>query len=179
LTTLAAVIGRIATGFVVDKFDRRVVTSVNFAVQALGIAVLAMSAGQSPLWLGCVLFGAGVGNTTSLPGLIVHQEFPKQHFARIVSIVVAINQFTFAFGPTLVAQLQHAEGTYTQALLMCLALELAAAIIVLLPVAIRRRAARRSRPGASYSRFPSFAGTGWDRGHCSSSASCEKDEPVG
>ncbi|MFL5267483.1 MAG: MFS transporter [Stellaceae bacterium] len=141
LTTLAAVIGRIAIGFVVDKFDRRIVTSVNFTVQALGIAVLAMSAGQSSLWLGCVIFGAGVGNTTSLPGLIVQQEFPKQHFARVVSIIVAINQFTFAFGPTLVARLQHAEGTYALALLMCLALELAAAIIVLWPIAIRRRAA--------------------------------------
>ena len=53
------------------------------------------------LYLGCALFGLGVGNTTSLPGLLVQQEFPKQHFARIVSIVVAINQFSFAFGPSL------------------------------------------------------------------------------
>jgi MFS family permease len=140
LTTLAAVIGRIATGFIVDKFDRRVVTSVNFVVQALGIGVLAMGVRQSSLWLGCVLFGAGVGNTTSLPGLIVQQEFPKHHFARIVSIVVAINQFTFAFGPMLLAQLQHARGTYTPALLICFAMELAAAIIVLLPAVIGRRA---------------------------------------
>jgi hypothetical protein len=32
-------------------------------------------------------------------------EFPKQHFARIVSLVVAINQFSFAFGPSLLGQL--------------------------------------------------------------------------
>jgi MFS family permease len=140
LTTLAAVLGRIATGFVIDKFDRRVVTSANFVVQALGIAVLAMGEKQSSLWLGCALFGAGVGNTTSLPGLIVQQEFPKQHFARIVSIVVAINQFTFAFGPTLLALLQRAGSTYTLALLICFAMELAAAIIVLLPAVIGRRA---------------------------------------
>jgi MFS family permease len=133
LTTFAAVVGRVATGFVVDRFDRRVVTSLNFIVQALGMGILAASPEPSLLYLGCVLFGIGLGNATSLPGLIVQQEFPKQHFARIISIVVAINQFTFAFGPTLLARLQHAEGTYTAALLVCLAMEIAAAIVVSLP----------------------------------------------
>ncbi|HJU16018.1 MAG TPA: MFS transporter [Stellaceae bacterium] len=137
LTTFAAVVGRIATGFVVDRFDRRAVASVNFVVQALGMGLLAASAQPSLLYLGCVLFGIGLGNATSLPGLIVQQEFPKRHFARIISIVVAVNQFTFAFGPTLLAQLQHAEGTYTAALLVCLAMEIAAAIVVL-PAAVTR-----------------------------------------
>lgn len=139
LTTFAAVVGRVATGFVVDRFDRRAVASLNFVVQALGMGLLAASAEPSLLYLGCVLFGIGLGNATSLPGLIVQQEFPKRHFARIISIVVAINQFTFAFGPTLLAQLQHAEGTYTAALLVCLAMEIAAAIVVLPSAAARRR----------------------------------------
>lgn len=139
LTTFAAVLGRIATGFVVDRFDRRVVASLNFVVQALGMGLLAASAEPSRLYLGCVLFGIGLGNATSLPGLIVQQEFPERHFARIISIVVAINQFTFALGPTLLAWLQHAEGTYTAALLLCLAMEIAAAIVVLPFAAARRR----------------------------------------
>jgi hypothetical protein len=87
-----------------------------------------------------VIFGIGVGNATTLPGLIVQQEFPKQHFARLISIVVAINQFTFAFGPTLLAQLQRLKGTYTAVLLVCFAMEIAAAIIVLSPAVTRRRA---------------------------------------
>ncbi len=110
LTTFAAVVGRVVTGFVVDRFDRRVVTSLNFGVQAFGMGLLAASTDRSMLYPGCVIFGIGVGNATTLPGLIVQQEFPKQHFARLISIVVAINQFTFAFGPTLLAQLHHLEG---------------------------------------------------------------------
>jgi MFS family permease len=140
LTTFAAVVGRVATGFVVDRFDRRVVTSLNFVVQAFGMGILAASTGRSMLYLGCVIFGIGVGNATTLPGLIVQQEFPKQHFARLISIVVAINQFTFAFGPTLLAQLQRLKGTYTAVLLVCFAMEIAAAIIVLSPAVTRRRA---------------------------------------
>jgi MFS family permease len=141
LTTFAAVVGRIAAGFVVDRCNRRVVASLNFVMQALGIGILAAATEVWMLYLGCLLVGAGVGNATSLPGLIVQQEFPKQHFVRVVSLVVAINQFSFAFGPTLIAQLQHAEGTYMGPLLFGLTIEIAAAIIVLSPVVIRRRAA--------------------------------------
>lgn len=138
LTTFAAVIGRLATGFVVDRFDRRAVASLNFFVQALGLGLLAAASQPAMLYLGCVLFGAGVGNASSLPGLIVQQEFPNRHFARVISLVVSINQFSFAFGPTLLAQLQHADPTYTGALVMCLAMELAAGVIVLAPSLVRR-----------------------------------------
>jgi MFS family permease len=141
LTTFAAVVGRIAAGFVVDRYNRRAAASLNFVMQAVGIAILAAATEAWMLYLGCLLVGAGVGNATTLPGFIVQQEFPKQHFARIVSLVVAINQFSFAFGPTLLAQLQHATGSYTAALLVCLAAEIAAAIVVLAPAVARRRAA--------------------------------------
>jgi len=147
LTTFAAVMGRLATGLVVDRFDRRVVASLNFVVQALGLGLLAATAEPSMLYLGCVLFGAGVGNATSLPGLIVQQEFPKEHFARLISLVVAINQFSFAFGPTLLAQLQHADPTYRGALMACLAMERAAGLVVLSPAAIQFGVAMKKRRG--------------------------------
>jgi MFS family permease len=140
LTTAAAVAGRVATGLFIDRFDRRAVASLNFVVQALGIGILVTTAELPMLYLGCVLFGVGVGNATTLPGLIVQQEFPKQHFSRVISIVVAINQFSFGFGPTLLARLQHLEGTYTVALLVCIAMQIAAAIVVLSPAITPHRA---------------------------------------
>jgi len=143
LTTFAAVLGRIATGYIADRFDRRPVACVNFIVQMLGMAILATATAPAMLYLGCALFGLGVGNTTSLPGLMVQQEFPKQHFARIVSVVVAINQFSFAFGPSLLGQLEHAEGSYATGLLVCLSMEALAAFIIILPSIVRCRKAGR------------------------------------
>jgi MFS family permease len=142
LTTFAAVLGRIATGYIADRFDRRVVACVNFIVQMFGMAILVTATAPAMLYLGCGLFGLGVGNTTSLPGLLVQQEFPKQHFARIVSLVVAINQFSFAFGPSLLGQLERAEGSYSTGLLACLLMEGLAALIVISPAIIRYRQAR-------------------------------------
>jgi len=133
LTTSAAVLGRIGTGFVVDRFERRAVACINFIVQVLAMGILAASTTPAMLYLGCGLFGLGVGNATSLPGLIVQHEFPPQHFSRVVSLVVAINQFSFAFGPSLLGQLQHAQGSYGTALLVCLTMQAMAAIVVVLP----------------------------------------------
>ena len=136
LTTAAAVLGRIATGFIVDRVNRRAVACSNFLMQAVAMAILATSASRTALYLGCALFGIGVGNMNSLPALIVQQEFPRYSFARIVSLVVAINQFSFAFGPSLLGQLQSASGSYARALTACLALEAIAAIVVLRPRAV-------------------------------------------
>jgi uncharacterized OsmC-like protein len=94
VTTSAAIVGRIATGAFVDRIDRRAAACANFSVQ-----VIATARSVPMLYLGCALFRLGVGNMISLPGLIVQQEFARQDFARVVSLVVAINQFTFAFGP--------------------------------------------------------------------------------
>jgi MFS family permease len=145
LTTFSAVVGRIVTGFFVDKVDRRATACGNFCVQIVGIGLLASSSSAATLYLGCALFGLGVGNMISLPGLIVQQEFPKQHFSRTVSLIVAINQFTFAFGPGFLGYLQRAKGSYTTALAACLVMQATAAIIVVSPVLgriVRRPSAR-------------------------------------
>jgi MFS family permease len=98
------------------------------------MAILMSSSAPGLLVAGCALFGLGAGNLVSLPALIVQREFPSRDFARIVSMIVAINQFTFAFGPALLGRLQQPDGGYTPALFACLAMELLGAVIVLAPV---------------------------------------------
>jgi MFS family permease len=142
ISTCAAIVGRLATGLFVDRVDRRAASCGNFLVQVVAMAILMTATSVPMLVAGCALFGLAVGNVVSLPGLIVQQEFPKRDFARIVSMVVAINQFAFAFGPALLGWLQTPDGSYTRALMACLVMEVAAAVIVLLPVLARLR----SRP---------------------------------
>jgi MFS family permease len=127
------VVGRLLIGLIVDKCDRRAVACGNFLVQSAGTAVLAASPSAPMLYLGCILFGLGLGNLISLPGLIVQQEFAAQHFSRIVGLILAVNQFAFAFGPGLLGFLREASGDYTDALAACFIGEVAAAVIVISP----------------------------------------------
>ncbi|BBK33990.1 sugar phosphate permease [Stella humosa] len=131
ITTAAAVAGRVGTGFFVDRLDPRRASAVNFVVQIAGTALL-LEGSVPALYAGCVLFGLGVGNLITFPALIVQREFPAAHFARVVGLVVAVNQFTFAFGPGLLGLLREWRGSYDAALVACMAMQAAGAAIVLL-----------------------------------------------
>jgi MFS family permease len=132
VTTAAALFGRLATGVVVDRLNRRLVASATLVTQMVGVAVLASAPSSAATYAGCVLFGLGVGNLTSLPGLILSVEWPRERFSALVGLVVGINQFTFAFGPSLVGLLRDWGGTYTPALAACATLQATAAAMIAL-----------------------------------------------
>jgi len=93
--------------------------------------VLLSTSSVTGLYVGCLLFGFGVGNLITLPGLIVQQEFPRRDFARAVSFNVAITQLVAAIGPTLIGLLHDLSGSYRTSLIACLILQVAAAALVL------------------------------------------------
>ena len=99
LTSVSALAGRLVVGMVIDRVDRRAASAAVLCVQVSSMVVLLSSTSVGALYLGCVLFGFGVGNLITLPGLIVQQEFPRRDFARAVSLNVAINQLVAATRP--------------------------------------------------------------------------------
>ena len=132
LTTLAAILGRLATGVFIDRVDRRLACAANLAVQAVAVVTMIGWPSPSVLYVACALFGLGVGNMTTFPGLVVQVEYPKEHFSRVVSFVVAINQFTFAFGPGLLGAIRDWSGSYAAALAVCVGCEVVAAIVIVM-----------------------------------------------
>jgi len=97
----------------------------------MGLALLVWAPSPMVVHAGCALFGLGVGNLTTLPGLILAVEWPREHFSALVSLVVGINQFTFAFGPSLVGVVPDWAGTYGLALGACMALQATAAVLIM------------------------------------------------
>ena len=63
--------------------------------------------------------------------MIVQAEFPPAVFGQVVSTIIAINQFTYSFGPAILGWLRDASGSYVAPLVACLALQLAAVVILL------------------------------------------------
>ena len=108
--------GRMIVGWAMPAdADRRVVACVSFAVQIAGTLALVAAAGASiPLLLvGVLLFGVGIGNVTSMPPLIAQVEFVKDDVPRVVALVVAIGQATYAFAPAAFGLIREvANGTY-------------------------------------------------------------------
>jgi len=140
LTTIAAIVGRVGTGFFIDRINRRVATACNLAVQAAALALMLVWPSPAMLFVGSALYGLGVGNMVTFPSLIVQVEFPRESFNQVVGLVLAVNQFTFAFGPGILGWARDRWGSYDAALLICIAWELAAAAVVLLGMRGARRA---------------------------------------
>ncbi|HYD67265.1 hypothetical protein [Azospirillum sp.] len=100
--TLAAIAGRTAVGWMMPlSADRRLVACASYGVQVLGSIAFATAAGGGgvALVLGILLFGLGIGNATSLPPLIAQVEFVAEDVARVVALMVAIGQATYALAP--------------------------------------------------------------------------------
>ena len=100
--TACAIAGRTLVGWLLKPTaDRRLVAASNYAMQMCGCAAFIAAAGANiPLMLlGVVLFGAGIGNATSLPPLIAQVEFSKADVPRVVALITAISQASYAFAP--------------------------------------------------------------------------------
>ncbi|WP_445487530.1 MFS transporter [Rhodopseudomonas sp. RCAM05734] len=100
--TAAAIAGRSLVGWLMPAgCDRRLVACASYGVQIAGSLAFLLAGGDSVplLLLGIVLFGAGIGNATSLPPLIAQVEFVREDVPRVVPLIVAIGQATYAFAP--------------------------------------------------------------------------------
>lgn len=132
LMTAMAVIGRVGLGTVIDRLDQRNVSAISFASQAMALLVIINTHNEYALFAASAVFGFSVGNAITLPSLIVQREFSAASFGVLVSLVTAICQFTYAFGPGLIGLLRDAFGSYTAPFYVCVLFELIAAAVVLI-----------------------------------------------
>src|SRR5262249_32126266 len=80
---------------------RRLIACASYTMQIAGSIAFILAAGTHvPLLLaGVLLFGAGIGNATSLPPLLAPTEFARADVARGVAFVVALSPAAYAFAP--------------------------------------------------------------------------------
>lgn len=102
--TVAAIVGRTGIGWLMPvSADRRLIASASYGVQIIGTLMLLTTGGENAaaMILGVLLFGLGIGNATSLPPLIAQVEFDKADVSRVVPLIVALSQATYALAPAL------------------------------------------------------------------------------
>jgi Major Facilitator Superfamily len=112
LATASAIAGRTAFGWLMPAAaDRRFWAATSYAVQIIGIGALMLSGLQSPvlIFIGVLLFGFGIGNATSFPPLIAQVEFAKEDAVRVVPLIVAMAQATYAFAPAVFGLIREAS----------------------------------------------------------------------
>jgi predicted MFS family arabinose efflux permease len=132
LLTAMAVVGRVLFSTVIDRLNQRLASALSFVSQAVALAIIINSRDEIWVMTACALFGFSVGNMITLPSLIVQREFDSRSFGVLVSLVTAINQITYAFGPGIVGLLRDASGSYVLPFYGCIGLEIIAAALIMI-----------------------------------------------
>jgi predicted MFS family arabinose efflux permease len=131
LMTAMAVVGRVLFSFVIDRLNQRLASAISFVSQAVALAVIINWHNDIALIAACALFGFSVGNLITLPALILQREFDPRSFGVLISLITAVNQVTYAFGPGVIGLLRDASGSYALPFYGCIGLELIAAVLIM------------------------------------------------
>jgi cyanate permease len=130
-TAFAAAAGRLAMAPVIDRLNQRVAAAASFVSQACGLGLmLALPDQPVALYVGSIVFGLSVGNVITLPALIVQREFAARSFGLVIGLVSMVGYTLLAFGPTLLGVARDATGGYGAALVVCIVLQVAGAMVV-------------------------------------------------
>jgi predicted MFS family arabinose efflux permease len=130
LLTAMAVVGRVLFSFVIDRLNQRLASALSFVSQAVALLIIINIHRDYALIAACALFGFSVGNLITLPALIVQREYPPQAFGVLVSLLTAVTQVAYSFGPGVVGLLRDASGGYTLPFVMGLGLQVIAAALI-------------------------------------------------
>ncbi|TKW79147.1 MAG: MFS transporter [Bradyrhizobium icense] len=131
LLTAMAMVGRVLFSFVIDRMNQRLASCLSFVSQAMALLIVINVRNDIALIAACALFGFSVGNLITLPALIVQREFDPRSFGVLVSLITAINQITYAFGPGVIGLLRDISGSYALPFYVCIGVELTAAVLIM------------------------------------------------
>jgi cyanate permease len=132
VTTAMAIVGRLTLGMVIDRFNQRVVTALSLASQVVALAVMVATRDALPLFSAVAVFGFSVGNLITFPALIVQREFEPASFGMLTALVSSVWQIGASTGPLLLGAIHDLAGSYTAPIFVCAALDVGAAVVILL-----------------------------------------------
>ncbi|VVD85279.1 putative MFS-type transporter YhjX [Pandoraea iniqua] len=131
---VAALIGRVAAGYLFDRiFAPRAAIGI-FALSCVGCAGLLLTNAPASVYLCAALLGFGAGAESDLLGYLISRYFGLDHFGKIFGWVFASFMAGSAVGPVVFGMGFDASGSYAMPLyLACAALLIVCALCAMMP----------------------------------------------
>ncbi|MFT7599884.1 MAG: MFS family permease [Acidimicrobiales bacterium] len=133
VVTATSVVGRIAGGLAAMRFPLMRLVSVLAVVQAIGIAIIAVSDSIGMILLGCVVLGSAMGNLLMLHPLLLADAFGVRDYSRIYGLGALLMVFGVGLGPFNVGILRDATDYRTAFLAMAALALVGLAVLRLAP----------------------------------------------
>lgn len=132
LTLFSSIAGRLAMGWLADRFTKKYVMLLTYGIVACAIPLLIL-AGNHPalLYVFAVVFGFGLGADYMLIPLMAGECFGLGALSRVLGVIITSDSVGEATLPYLVAWLRETTGSYRPGLLLLTALALLGAACIL------------------------------------------------
>lgn len=121
-------LGKIASGFLADRFGRKRVFVSTLAIMSAGAVALTLP-GLEVLWMGLVLFGLGWGGLYTLLQLLAADYFGPQHLGKILGAITVLDTLGGGLGPPLIGAIRDNTGSYDNAFMLVAGLVITALVI--------------------------------------------------
>lgn len=138
---VAVIVGRIVTGFLLDRFEAARLSATLFLLSAVGMVLLAL--GEPALVIPGTLFaGFAIGAEFDLAAYLISRRFALTHYSTLFGGIYAATAIGGGGGPLLAGLLFDRTGNYLCWLYVAAGVLLAAALICIMdrPAAQSRRA---------------------------------------
>ncbi len=139
LVLLSSLAGRLLMGYLADRWPRRHVMILIYAIVAAAIPLLFAADQAWARMAFAVLFGIGLGGDYMIIPLMAADLFGLRTLGRLLGIVLTADGVAEAAAPMLVASIRDATGSYARGFAVLIALAAIGALTVWrLPVAARQ-----------------------------------------
>jgi predicted MFS family arabinose efflux permease len=126
----AVLVGRLATGALLDRFFAPRVAFVLLLLSAVGTAVLATASSLPVAIFGAALIGAGMGGEGDVTPYLLTRYFGLRAFSTLYGLSWTAYAIAGAVGPVLMGKVYDATGSYTRLLMVLAGVGVVAALLM-------------------------------------------------
>jgi predicted MFS family arabinose efflux permease len=108
----AGIIGRLCTGFLIDRFPAQRIQTAILLLSAAGTLILAFSGTSAMALVGAALLGIGLGSEADVAPYLLAGHFGRKHFSVLYGLTWTAYAIGGATGPMVVGHFYDRAGSY-------------------------------------------------------------------
>jgi predicted MFS family arabinose efflux permease len=108
----AGIIGRLCTGFFLDRFSAERIQTFILFLSAVGTLILAYSGTSAIALVGAALLGIGLGSEADIVPYLLARYFGRKHFSVLYGLTWTAYAIGGATGPMVIGHLYDRAGSY-------------------------------------------------------------------
>jgi fucose permease len=128
----SSIIGRLLMGWLADKFPKKYVMLLIYAIVSLSILLLYNTTTPTAIYVFAVLFGLGLGGDYMIIPLMAAELFGVKVMGRVMGLVLTVDGLAEAFGPIMAGALRDRTGSYAMGFTVLIVLSVIGCVAVML-----------------------------------------------